>query len=531
MSESLHDMDDLFKKALKDHADTPSESVWENVDHNLDRKSFVSILKKYNKLKWVAALLLLCASAMAVYTWHVRMENRQLVAANNRMNSVNGQHSGASLPAVPDSFHTARASGKGHKDINTENQHGESPKDSLPLGLPPVASAQPAARQHPAAKGPYPSRDRSMAAIRKTSGQQNPDHQEIQPDQADRNRSGGQPGRLAKQPANTETTPAEPIAGTQRQPQTPVQAGRGTPSTGRVSSIPGSSFARPLADATTPVTGMGYLHPVTPEEPGGEILAAGRQTGGSHASWQGGNPGRFSLKAFYEPDISFKSLSSNNPMYRDEDRDEIKNQEWVKYAFTTGLQLDYRLNSRWQIGTGISYSTVTTEIQPKTIYARPDNNGNVSYRMNCSAGYSYIDLDANGGSSPRAGDSIQSLLSDNRLAYVNIPLNIAYTIGKKRWHIIPAAGLSLSFLTRGQIQTTVTTNTGAKNAGVVTVQGLKQHYLNATLSVTGQYDLTGNLGLSFGPASRFGLEPINRDVSVNTVLNSLGFAAGLVLKL
>ena len=64
MNKDLHNIDDLFRKALEENQELPSASVWENIDKTLDKKKVVSISKKYNKLKWVAAVLLY------IFTWY-----------------------------------------------------------------------------------------------------------------------------------------------------------------------------------------------------------------------------------------------------------------------------------------------------------------------------------------------------------------------------------------------------------------------------------------------------------------------------
>jgi len=79
MSEDLHNIDDLFRKALEENQQLPSQSVWDNIDKALDKKKVVSISKKYNKLKWAAAVLLLFSLGMAMYTLHIRKQNRDTV--------------------------------------------------------------------------------------------------------------------------------------------------------------------------------------------------------------------------------------------------------------------------------------------------------------------------------------------------------------------------------------------------------------------------------------------------------------------
>ena len=83
MNKDLHNIDDLFRMALEENQELPSESVWEKIDKTLDKKKVVSISKKYNKLKWAAAVLLLFSLGMAMYTLHIRQQNRELVKQNS----------------------------------------------------------------------------------------------------------------------------------------------------------------------------------------------------------------------------------------------------------------------------------------------------------------------------------------------------------------------------------------------------------------------------------------------------------------
>jgi len=88
MSEDLHNIDDLFRKALEENQELPAQSVWDNIDKTLDKKKVVSISKKYYKLKWAAAVLLLFSIGMAMYTLHIRKQNRELVKQNREGRNI-----------------------------------------------------------------------------------------------------------------------------------------------------------------------------------------------------------------------------------------------------------------------------------------------------------------------------------------------------------------------------------------------------------------------------------------------------------
>ncbi|MGH2648390.1 MAG: hypothetical protein ACRDE8_12510, partial [Ginsengibacter sp.] len=83
MSKNIHKIDKLFKHAIEKHEEEPSSKVWEAIDKDLDKKKVVSISKKYNKLKWVAAILLLFSAGMAMYILQIEKRNKDLVRKNN----------------------------------------------------------------------------------------------------------------------------------------------------------------------------------------------------------------------------------------------------------------------------------------------------------------------------------------------------------------------------------------------------------------------------------------------------------------
>src|SRR4051812_21375813 len=81
MSDDLHNIDDLFKKALEKHGELASPGVWDKIDKSLDKKKVISISRKYNKLKWAAAILLLFSFGMAMYSLHI-MKSKEVVKQN-----------------------------------------------------------------------------------------------------------------------------------------------------------------------------------------------------------------------------------------------------------------------------------------------------------------------------------------------------------------------------------------------------------------------------------------------------------------
>jgi len=69
--------------------------------------------------------------------------------------------------------------------------------------------------------------------------------------------------------------------------------------------------------------------------------------------------------------------------------------------------LNYNTGNKFTLQSGVSIFTTVTDINTKTIYARPDNGGNVNYMLSCSAGSAYISLKS--GTNPAQGDSTKIL--------------------------------------------------------------------------------------------------------------------------
>jgi len=241
-----------------------------------------------------------------------------------------------------------------------------------------------------------------------------------------------------------------------------------------------------------------------------------------------GNSSLLSATIFFSPDLVSTNLKNDHPRFREDDRHEIEKDEKFKFSSTIGVLIDYNTGKNWMLESGLTFSTRITDIMPKTIYARPDNNGNINYRFNCSAGYSYVTLKSSG--SPVSGDSIKALTSKNTLQYIGVPLVVKYMFSKGRFGVTPGVGISANFLTKGKIETTIATTTGDESATSNNIQGLKSMYFNGSASVGVQYKLNKFFALTFIPTAHFALSSINKDAPVKTNLNSLGLGAGVIMK-
>ena len=67
MEKNLGHIEELFKSALDDHEEIPSQNLWSAVENRLDKDKIADIKRKYTNLKRVALLLLLLLVSIGIY--------------------------------------------------------------------------------------------------------------------------------------------------------------------------------------------------------------------------------------------------------------------------------------------------------------------------------------------------------------------------------------------------------------------------------------------------------------------------------
>ena len=209
---------------------------------------------------------------------------------------------------------------------------------------------------------------------------------------------------------------------------------------------------------------------------------------------------------------------------------EIKHGESENLAYSGGLQVSYDLNRRISLQTGLNYLITSVSIKPKLIYAVKDSHGNISYRINCSSGYSF--LLPKGTSNLSAGDSAIVYDTRNSVSYVGIPLTAEYRIlSSGKFSLATSAGAEVNLLLKARTSSVFGKGTSNETTASNNTEGLKTAYLSALASLTAEWRIKNNLSFTLAPSGQFGLSYMNKGTSVRTRPNYLGLAAGLKLKL
>jgi hypothetical protein len=538
MNENLHDeIDDVFKKGLEDHTELPSEKVWDQIDTKLDKKKVISISRKYNKLKWAAAVLLIFSIGMAMYTIHLHLKNKELADRNKNQKELPGPDSRINNNPEQKNNSIERKNPSNEKLNNNSrlpkngNQKsgivGNADKNSPSNGIGSQNVNQGLSKSHINAttnpeikannagnnlnKIQSSKKNQSLALLHRSQVN-------IKPAGGTRNLPGNKKEIFAKNDEirNSRTT-------VDREQEN--QAGISFSST-REKNIEGILLLPEQENSFGEITAK----PLMPDfkriiEANAMIKPSFRKATGQ-SSQKSGLPSRFSAAIYFSPDIVSTSLKNDNDRYHDEDRNEIKKEEQNNFSFTTGILVAYKFSNRITLESGFTFSSWETNIHPKIIYARPENNGDYNYKFNCSAGYSYLDVKSL--PAPRPGDSLMALNSNNTIQYAGVPIKMRYAIKKGRFSIIPEIGFSANFLIKGQLKTSLSTTAGIQKMASNLINGLKPFYVSGLASIGAQYAINNKLEFAFLPTARFSITSINKNAPVKTNLYTLGFASGLV---
>jgi hypothetical protein len=503
MSKNLHNIDDLFKRAIDDHLDTPSDKVWDAIDKNLDKKKVVSISKKYNKLKWVAAILLLFSTGMAMYVWQTGKRNKELVKENN----------------INKASKTRKENINNDENISTPKiKTGTEKNDSL-TGNHPATGAN---EQTIAGSANEPDINSSLKRMQVKTKEKGKLNLVVTQNDQEHNEPQKEVRELRSDNKNSSPSANYKIN------EDGKSVGKAERSIDQVPRIFNNNRQWYNSNQIQFSNPFSYKPGIAPAE---NIVAAENDNKISPAKNRSGRSAKtspFSATVFFSPEFVSTNVKDDHPRFREDDRHEIKNSENERASSNYGILLTYNIGNNWSIQSGASVFTRATDITPKMIYARPDDRGNVNYRLSCSAGSAYVPVKS--GAAPAQGDSTKILSAKNTLQYVTVPFSVAYSLGKGKLKLVPSAGISANILSKGTVETVIVTSTGNESSST-NIEGLKSTYFTSQIGIGAEYRLSRNIGINFTPTTRLALSSINKNAAVKTKLNSVGLSAGVTIRL
>ena len=514
MDENLHDIEDIFHSALNENEITPSQKAWEEIDNRLDKENVVSIKKKYTALKRIAILLLLLLG-ISVY---------EMNRVNNRNNSAeNNEHASAYQNKSPQSKdkilrESKEVTAKKSNDLENLNDSSDIirenrlPADSFSNG-----------NQNTAKEGntaAYTKRQNSKKYTNQKSHSKNIN----QKNQTVFNSS-------KKVRLTSETFLKSKIKNVNPSENNVVFAEHTNKK--RCQQIPyykslqNNLVENMILESIKALDLKNSLKPL--------VITATKvtYTGARYAAHIKPNNNRkltrFSITPFFSPDIAWYHLKDENTNSQSGNAVDIEREETHEFSSTSGVLAGYKINKHWGLQSGITLSNINIATEPETIYAQPDNSGNIKYRINTSSGYGYIlpSYSAN----PVIGDSLYAFTSTHSLRYIGIPVSVTRIFIKNKFTIGVQVGVSANFLTKARLETTVEKGFDNSVETVNNIQGLKKVYISGMTGIGIDFKLNKKLSLAFVPAMRFALNSINKNATVKSFPMSFGSSVGLKIEL
>jgi hypothetical protein len=473
-----HNIDELFRSAIEPAEERPAAAVWESVEKDLDRSNIINIKRKYNDLKKVAIVLVLILSSALVYEF----ENPPVLSGKGVARD------GGAKSDAPENV--------------TLNNQGKPSTQQRPTDSRGSITGNPMGKMPPAT-----SRVDGTAGFNGDDEDRSPGLSV--PSKSSANTSGSYQN-LAQSAGHT---PQHPV---QQNPDIALSTAMPAP----VKELKPANLANRTLDLLTGIQSINAV-PFVNEQ----LLKSGAGTQASKTIKLAKRHSSLALSLVFSPDFTSRLVKADWPVNREDNRDEIRKSERFGFSYSFGALLDYKLKKHWAVETGFTLSRAVINIDPKFIFARRDDLGDVKYKFNSSSGYSY--LSPHTLSRPAFGDSLHAFGSTSSLTYVSIPLAAKYKISKKKVDYFVSAGAAANILVKEKIETSLVKGANLENAVNRDIRGLKPVYYSALLSAGASYNITKSLAVNFSPTARLALTSINKDAPVKSYQQSLGLVAGV----
>jgi outer membrane protein with beta-barrel domain len=235
---------------------------------------------------------------------------------------------------------------------------------------------------------------------------------------------------------------------------------------------------------------------------------------------------RLSVTPYFSQEFAGYSLTDND--LTGVNGQEIEERERNVFSASIGFFINYQINKRWVLQSGISYSWSNSNIDSATSYAVKDNNGNVQYKLNTISGYGY--LKPSSLIQPSVGDSVSTAKSFSQLHYLSVPLVLSYQIPFRRFSLLIGGGVSFNMLTGAEIETKTYGHGDPEKEYTVNMMGLKKVNYGMLVKLDLEYHLNSKMGVNIIPCFKNTLSPINLQSALTAYPYNFGIGVGFTYR-
>ena len=232
---------------------------------------------------------------------------------------------------------------------------------------------------------------------------------------------------------------------------------------------------------------------------------------------------KLSFTTFFSQEFAGYNLSDNDATAAD--GREIEKRERNAFSASLGFYLNYRINRKWVVQSGLSYSWSTGNIDSAKSYAVKDNSGNVQFKMNTISGYGYLQYPP--AIPPVVGDSVLTDKAYSRIHYLTVPIIVSYRIPFKRFGLLVGLGISFNLLTSATLETKIYGPNIMEQETMVPIKGLKSFNYGIIFKADLEYYINNRLGVNLIPSFKNSLSPVNIHSALSAYPYNFGIGAGI----
>lgn len=505
MDKNLHTIDDLFNKAYQKFEEEPSAGVWEKLNAGLDKKDSALYKRKFIGWKRIAILLLFLLSGFVIYeSGIIKKELR---------------HSSNFSVTQKPSTSPAQKNSSADKINNTQPNHNNNSVETNPVQNRSVAKKYTKRNSFLNNENTSVAKNSTRKKITRKSKAVNERQQPILVQ--NKNKDFAITGN--KRTKTKKTGTKQPTANNSFFADATIR--NNVTLHQKINIITGkenNALTKIIMLPTLPRRSSTLILPNPVTEITGKAVNTKKIRTKFKPYW--------TATGFTSADLAQYKLENGIQAsgQQNNEKELIGNREKHEASFSAGIMANWQLKKHWGLQTGFIYSTTSIAIDPQKMYAAQQANGTVSYKYITSSGYAYVKPDF--GLPPAVGDSLNSSTAQHNLQSVSIPVLFLYKIDKKKFSILPAAGVTANFITGATVSTEVEDALNKEEVSIMGLHGMKNFYFGLMADVTVQYHLTKRWAISLLPSFKYALTPITNQNVVKTYPYSLNIGGGITYK-
>ncbi|TVQ14964.1 MAG: anti-sigma factor [Bacteroidetes bacterium] len=231
----------------------------------------------------------------------------------------------------------------------------------------------------------------------------------------------------------------------------------------------------------------------------------------------------FSLSTYFAPQQSYRFQNRNTP-------NPMQSLESEIMTFATGLHVNYKINNRWELQSGLGYNRIGQRVNDIATFSHPSlmplytNDGAMisdhPQSMSTSMGgivftdqsFYFADIKSSRIITLKGSydESIVNLLNKTgtgliqHFEYLELPVNVRYKFWQKGFNMYAKAGFSASYLMSGDVFLSEQTN----KAPIGKVVGISTLNFSGMAGMVFSYPVTNRVNLSLEPTASMFITPM-----------------------